>query len=476
MAFKIIRNNIINVSADAIVNTANPKPAYASGVDSAIYKAAGARKLLKERKKIGDIEPGCAVSTPAFKLSAKYIIHTVGPEWQGGDAGERETVKNCYVNSLNLAKELGCESIAFPLIATGVYGFPKEDALRIAINVFSDFLIDSDMEITLVVFDEKSFVLSDKIFAGVETYIDDNYVTQKVYEEYETEDETRALLGDIPYRPGSRRFGRASRAKESSQGSFPMYASRSASMSESMPDNTSSMSESMPDNTSSMSESMLDNTSSMLESISDNTSSMSESMPDNTSSMSESISDSTSQKRILASSMSADMASSMPADMASGMPPDTASGISHKDKISSVPPQSDKAVHMSQSNKAVHMSLDDKVAHIKDTWQESLFHLIDERGYTDIEVYKRANVDRKLFSKIRSNAAYQPKKVTALAFALALRLNLDETKDFLSRAGYALSPSSMFDLIVEYFIEQEVYDIYTINLALFKHEQQLLGE
>ncbi len=374
MAFKIIRNNIINVSADAIVNTANPKPAYASGVDSAIYKAAGARKLLKERKKIGDIEPGCAVSTPAFKLSAKYIIHTVGPEWQGGDAGERETVKNCYVNSLNLAKELGCESIAFPLIATGVYGFPKDDALRIAINVFSEFLIDSDMEITLVVFDEKSFVLSDKIFAGVETYIDDNYVTQKVYEEYETEDETRTLLGDIPYRPGSRRFGSASRAKESSQGSFPMYASRSASMPE------------------------------------------------------------------------------------------------------SVPPQSNKAVHMSQSNKAVHMSLDDKVAHIKDTWQESLFHLIDERGYTDIEVYKRANVDRKLFSKIRSNAAYQPKKVTALAFALALRLNLDETKDFLSRAGYALSPSSMFDLIVEYFIEQEVYDIYTINLALFKHEQQLLGE
>ena len=152
MSFKIIRNNIINVSADAIVNTANPEPTYAGGVDSAIYKAAGAKKLLKERKKIGRIEVGNAVSTPAFKLSAKYIIHTVGPVWQGGDFGEREAVRSCYENGLKLAKELGCESIAFPLIATGVYGFPKAEALQIAVSVFSEFLVDSDsdMEITLV--------------------------------------------------------------------------------------------------------------------------------------------------------------------------------------------------------------------------------------------------------------------------------------------------------------------------------------
>ena len=121
-------------------------------------------------------------------------------------------------------------------------------------------------------------------------------------------------------------------------------------------------------------------------------------------------------------------------------------------------------------------TLEDIVVHVADTWQESLLHLIDEKGYTDTEVYKRANVDRKLFSKIRSNTAYQPKKITAVAFALALKLNLDETKDLLGRAGYALSPSSVFDLIVEYFIEHEVYDTYTINLALFQHDQPLLGE
>ena len=125
---------------------------------------------------------------------------------------------------------------------------------------------------------------------------------------------------------------------------------------------------------------------------------------------------------------------------------------------------------MSQS-----MSLADRVSHISDTWQELLFNLIDEKGYTDTEVYKKANVDRKLFSKIRSNSDYQPKKITAVAFALALELNLDEAKDFLARAGYAFSTSSVFDLIIMYFIENEVYDIYQINLALFEHDQPTIG-
>ena len=383
MAFQIIRNDITKVSADAIVNTANPKPKYVSGTDYAIYMAAGADELLKERQKIGNLEIGQAAVTPAFALNAKYIIHTVGPAWVDGEHGEREAVRSGYENSLRLAKELGCESIAFPLIATGVYGFPKADALQIAVSVFSEFLSDTDMEIILVVFDEASFVLSGKIFSGVDAFIDENYVSEKMDSEYslgasaatvaygnilpDEKRRWRRLLGDLFH---------FSRRKESARGE------------------------------------------SIKADISD-----------------EDLFD---EEECAAKPM-------MAAPMA-----------------------------MAGADKA-GKSLDDLMANVSETWQESLFRLIDEKGYTDTEVYKRANVDRKLFSKIRSNAEYQPKKITAVAFALALKLSLDETKDLLGRAGYALSPSSRFDLIIEYFIGQEVYDTYTINLALFEHKQPLLG-
>ena len=379
MSFKIIRNNIIDVTADAIVNTANPKPTFGSGVDSAIYKAAGENKLLKERKKIGDIEVGKAVSTPAFNLSAKYIIHTVGPAWQGGNSGEREAVKSCYMESLKLAKKLDCESIAFPLIATGIYGFPKADALQIAISVFSEFLAKTDMEIILVVFDKASFVLSDKIFSNVGTYIDDNYVEIHENIEYSDEDVRRtALLFEDETRTES-----GDRTEK-----IPKVLRRESKQKD----------------------------------------------------------DNVKAKRIFGNASGALRGSA---------------------------PGSAKESLFSQLNKS---SLDDRVAHIADTWQECLLRLIDEKGYSDTEVYKRANLNRKLFSKIRCNANYQPKKITAVAFALALKLNLDEAKDFLGRAGYAFSPSSLFDLIVEYFIEQEVYDIFTINCALFEHDQPMLGD
>lgn len=350
MAFKIIRNDITKVTADAIVNTANPDPDYAAGVDSAIYTAAGAESLLAERKKIGEMNVGQAAFTSAFALDAKYIIHTVGPAWVDGKHGEFEDLRSCYVNSLNLAQELGCESIAFPLIATGVYGFPKADALRIAISVFSDFLLKEDMEIILVVFDKESFVLSDKVFSDVDSYIDENYAFEQIKEEYGSEEVFKSLSGN--------RFERLFRNRR--------MAGRA-------------------------------------------------------------------------------------------------------DKAAEI-------VFYEEEDDRAGSSLNDRVSHVANTWQESLFHIIDEKGYTDTEVYKRANIDRKLFSKIRGNTAYQPKKITAVAFALALRLNLDETKDLLGRAGYALSPSSVFDLIIEYFIERGVYDSYTINLALFEHDQPLLGE
>ena len=186
MPFQIIRNDITKVKADAIVNTANPEPRYAGGTDSAIYKAAGSGDLLAERKKIGRIKPGDVAVTPAFKLNAKYIIHTVAPQWHGGDKGEFETLKSCYAKSLLKAAELHCGSIAFPLIATGVYMFPKAEALRIAMDEISSFLMkeDVDMTVKLVVFDDKAFRLSRNLFFQVESFINDDEVIEAHKKEY----------------------------------------------------------------------------------------------------------------------------------------------------------------------------------------------------------------------------------------------------------------------------------------------------
>lgn len=184
MPFQIIRDDITKVKADAIVNTANPKPVYAAGTDVAIYMAAGADVLLAERKKIGVIERGDVAVTPAFALKAKYIIHTVGPFWEDGKHGEFDILRSCYMKSLTKAAELGCESIAFPLIATGVYGFPKDQALQIAMNEISAFLMreDTEMTVKLVVFDERAFRLSKNIFFQVESFIDDEEL-RKVHEQ-----------------------------------------------------------------------------------------------------------------------------------------------------------------------------------------------------------------------------------------------------------------------------------------------------
>lgn len=191
MPFQIIRNDITKVKADAIVNTANPKPCYGSGVDSAIYKAAGEKKLLAERKKIGDIAPGTVAVTPAFKLDAKYIIHTVGPVWEDGKHGEFDVLKACYEKSLKKAYSLKCKSIAFPLIATGVYGFPKDKGLEIAMDVLREFASHHRMEIYLVIFDAKSYELSGNVFKDIQAYIDDNYVENATSEYYETSEEGR---------------------------------------------------------------------------------------------------------------------------------------------------------------------------------------------------------------------------------------------------------------------------------------------
>ncbi len=371
MPFQIIRNDITKVNADAIVNTANPQPVYASGTDGAIYKAAGAERLLAERKRIGPIERGQVAVTPAFALPANYIIHTVGPTWTDGKHGEFDVLTACYENVLAKAAELQCESVALPLIATGVYGFPKDRALQIAVSVISRFLLSHDMEVILVVFDRHAFELSGKLFRDVDAFIDENYVAKQygveypghVYESASVRPERGSRLCQEAY-PG------AADAQESSTPDEPAAIDRYPEAAPSCP-------------------------------------------------------------------------SEMPAILSAYMAPD--------------------------------MSLDDALGTVGETFQQRLLRFIDERDLSDVEVYKKANIDRKLFSKIRCNVNYKPRKKTALALAIALELNLDDTADLLKRAELALSPSSKSDLIIEYFISRQEYDIYSINLALFEHGLPILG-
>lgn len=421
MSFKIVRNDITKIKADAIVNTANPEPIYSAGTDSAVYIAAGAEKLLEERKKIGRIAEGDVAVTPAFDLDAKYIFHTVGPIWQGGDYGEKETVSKCYLNCLNKAKELELESIAFPLLATGTYGFPKADALLIATSVFSSFLAENELEITLVVFDSESFALSDKIFAGVDQFIDENYVDEKTSEEYSY----KHIAGAASAMAGA-----------------AACAAACAAASEAEP--TAEPAGEMADE--------------CTEDIADECADVRDEE--------EAVERRRARRRELIERDSKERRGLF--------------GLRNKAAVAecAAPPVAEEENgdrNRFTAKAAAPRSLDDVVKNVSETWQESLLRMITEKGYTDTEVYKRANVDRKLFSKIRSNKEYQPKKNTAVAFALALRLNLDETKDFLRRAGYAFSPSSKFDLIIEYSIDHGVYDLMLINCALFDHDQPLLG-
>lgn len=394
MPFQIIRNDITKVKADAIVNTANPEPIFSDGTDGALYKAAGEEKLLAERKKIGRISVGGAALTPAFGLDAEYIIHTVGPVWQGGDHGEADAVRLCYRNSLRLAREHGCESIAFPLISTGTYGFPKEEALQIALAEISDFLMREDMLVWLVVFDSESFGLSEKLFAEIDSYIDEHYVADRTAEEY------GAVCAGAP-------------ADSFDEGSKGFRRKRSSAF-----QNLRRQAEDSP----------------------------------------------------FSSARQRKKEPKPPAAQYAAVPGTARISVEEHSQIK--PPG---LFQKKKKSEAQERSLEDVVAQLGETFQQRLFRLIDERSLTDVEVYKKANLDRKLFSKIRCNADYRPKKITAVALAVALELSLDETKDLLSRAEMALSPSSKFDLIITYFIEREVYDVYTINVALFQHGQPLLG-
>ena len=333
MPLEIVRNDITKMAVDAIVNAAKESLLGGGGVDGCIHRAAGP-ELLAECRTLGGCKTGDAKITKAYRLPCKYVIHTVGPIWNGGQYGEKEKLVSCYRTSLALAKEHKCETVAFPLISSGIYGYPKDQALRVAVDTIGEFLMENDMTVYIVIFDRAAYQISGKLFADIAEYIDDHYV-----EEHTDSYRERLRMENMP------------RACEDIVLSIAM-----------------GVDEMLPD-------------------------------------------------------------------------------------------------------EALELMLDELDA----GFSETLLKLIDRTGKKDSEIYKKANVDRKLFSKIRNNPDYKPSKTTAIAFAIALELDLEETKDFIARAGFALSHSNKFDIIIEYFISQKNYDVYEINEALFAFDQSLLG-
>ena len=338
MPLEIVRNDITKMKVDAIVNAANESLLGGGGVDGAIHRAAGSG-LLAECRTLGGCKTGKAKITGGYNLPAKHVIHTVGPIYEDGKHGEKALLESCYRESLVLAKEHSCETVAFPLISSGVYGYPKDQALKVAIDVISDFLLENEMTVYIVIFDKAAYKISEKLFSDIAEYIDDNYVDE--HTNYRRE----SIRMNAPMAPCAKR--------KKADVDFLEICDCKAMVAED--------------------------------------------------------------------------------------------------------------------------DLDAKLRQIDESFSQMLLRKIDEKGMTDAECYKKANIDRKLFSKIRSDVHYKPSKPTALAFAISLELSLVETEDMLRKAGFALSHSNKFDIIIEYFISKGNYNIFEINEALFAFDQSLLG-
>ncbi len=331
MPLTIIRHDITKLSVDAIVNAANTLLERGGGVCGAIFEAAGIEAMTQACQSLAPISTGQAVLTPGFDLPAKVVIHAVGPIYTDGKHGEAELLRQTYLNSLELAVREGCESIAFPLISSGIYGYPSAEALAIAMSTFRAFLKDHELDITLVVFNRRAFELSEALLGDIESFIDEHYIDERQDRYY--------------------------RRRETSFHNRPLR-------------------------------SQMERESTRYEPIE---------------------------------------------------------------------------------------SLDGLLDHLDESFSEALFRLIDQKKLQDPDVYKKANIDRKHFSKIRSNRHYMPSKPTAVALAIALELNLSETEAFLRKAGFALSPSSKFDVLITYVITHKITAIDEINTILFSYDQPLLG-
>ena len=341
MPLQIIRQDITKMRVDAIVNTTNEEMVGYSGVDLAIHTIAGA-ELDAECAKLAPLGLGQAKLSGAYGLPCKYVIHTSGPVWRGGLVGESIILRSCYIESLKLAVKRGCRSVAFPLISSGVYGYPKDQVLKFAIQTITEFLFDHELTVYLCVFDKESYSFSQKLFSDIQEFINDEYVDEHDEDFYDNYDDS---IDEMP------------------------------------------------------------------------------------------------------------MAKCIQAPMcADAMMP-----------------------RKRETSSAAGKSLREYMKQMDRSFQEMLFDLIDESGMTDVECYKKANVDKRTFSKIKSNKEYKPSKQTVIAFAISLQLDMDTTQELLATAGFTLSRSKVFDKIIRYFIHNGNYDIFEINEALFEFDQVLLG-
>ena len=408
MPFEIVRNDITNMQVDAIVNTANPRPVIGSGTDAAVHAKAG--PMLMVRKCIGDLETGSAVITPGFRLPAKYVIHTVGPVWEDGSRGEKKLLRQCYLSSLELARKKRLKSIAFPLVSSGNYGFPKALALEIATGAIREFLEENEMDVYLVVFSRESVRLSAVLQKEIRSFIDERYVRETAAKEY-----SFSVRAD--YEPVRNLMEPEEEYEDASEEDFDdrVYASE----------------------------------------------------PDPDYRPADEFDRDLDWWDIPQFQGREDRNTVYPGASA----PETAPMPEKRP----APKKAPKAAAPRPAVPMPSLSLAEMLKEQDAGFSDTLLKLIDRTGKKDSEIYRKANVSRQHFSKIRNNPRYQPTKSTALAFAIALELDLEQTKDLIGRAGFALTRSSKADLIIMYFIEKRNYDIIAINTALFEFDQSLLG-
>ena len=408
MPFKIVRNDITKMNTEAIVNTANDQPRVGTGCDFAVYNAAGHDELLSYRKeKIGAVKEGEVFITPGFHLPAKYIIHAVSPLYIDGSHREEELLRSCYRKSLALAAAHGIRSIAFPLISTGGFGYPKEEGMRIAVDEIHAFLMHSDMKVFLVVFDEKATRMGRSLYPDLEAYIDRNYVQEKFEAEYD----------EAPYAAdyeawNEAKYRDAGRRPLSGPGkhSAPMLGRRAEV-----------------------------------------------------------------EKNRRRGSYFREVGSIMEGSAAGGaFLESSGEGLYFDEDLANEELENENFVVEELEDEdfaieEIERKLAERMKHMSDTFPEYLLYLIRAKGMKNSDVYKRAIVDKKVFSKIKNNPDYHPQKLTALCLCIGAELNMDETRDLLARAGYALSPCDKTDIIFSYFIEHGIYDMIELDIQLEEH-------